>query len=122
MSRYVMDTDILSLLQQGHLNVVRRVNLIPLHDISISTISLLEQMQGWQAALAKARNHQQLALVHDRLVKRLLPTWCRFQAMPMAESALQRFDQLSALRLNVRAMDLRIAAIALENNLIVATR
>jgi tRNA(fMet)-specific endonuclease VapC len=36
--------------------------------------------------------------------------------------AIQRFDHLPALRLNVGLMDSRLAAVGLENNLTVVTR
>jgi tRNA(fMet)-specific endonuclease VapC len=38
------------------------------------------------------------------------------------EAAVARVGQLKALRLNIRLMDLRIAAIALENGAVVVTR
>jgi tRNA(fMet)-specific endonuclease VapC len=46
----------------------------------------------------------------------------RWRILPYTESAIARLAQLKALRLNVRLMDLRIAAIALENSAVVATR
>ncbi len=122
MSRFLLDTDILSLLQQGHLAVVNRVNQTSVLDIAISTITLWEQLQGWQASLTRARDRKQLAVAHQRIVARLLPTWSLFSVIAMTEPALHRFDQLVSMRLNVGAMDLRIAAVALEYNLAVVTR
>jgi tRNA(fMet)-specific endonuclease VapC len=122
MSRFLLDTDTLSLLQQGHATVLQRVNRHPVRDIALAVITLQEQLQGWQAALARARNRQQTALAYDRLVTRLLPVWCRFQALPFSEPAILRFEHLRSLRLNVGLMDLRIAAVALENGQTVVTR
>ena len=42
--------------------------------------------------------------------------------MPFTEAALARVAELKALRLNVGLVDLRIAAIALENGAVVVTR
>ena len=42
--------------------------------------------------------------------------------LPYTESAIARAAQLKALRLNARLMDLRIAAVALENQAAVVTR
>ena len=42
--------------------------------------------------------------------------------LPFALSAIQHFQQLRALRLNVGLMDLRLGAAALDNNLTVITR
>lgn len=122
MSRFLLDTDTLSLLEQGHPLVLQRVNNFPLFDITLSAISIQEQMQGFLAGLTRARNRQQVALAYDMLVTRLLPVWCRFRVLSYPETAILRFEQVRSLRLNVGLMDLRIAAIALENNLTVVTR
>ncbi len=122
MSLFLLDTDTLSLLQQGQPTVLQEVNRHPVSDIALSAITLQEQMQGWQAALTRARDRQQVALVYDRLVTRLLPLWCRFSVLSFTEPALLRFEHLRSLRLNVGLMDLRIAAVALENGLTVVTR
>lgn len=41
---------------------------------------------------------------------------------PFPLAAVQRFEQLRSLRLNIGSMDLRLAAIALEEQRIVVTR
>jgi tRNA(fMet)-specific endonuclease VapC len=122
MSLFLLDTDILSLLEQGHPLVLQHVNSHPITDIVVAAITVQEQIQGWQAALARARNRQQIALVYDMLVTRLLPVWCRFRVLSFTQPAILGFEQLRSLRLNVGMMDLRIAAIALENGLTVVTR
>ena len=122
MSLFLLDTDTLSLVQQGHTTVLQRVNSHPTADISLCAISIQEQMQGFQAALTRARNHQQIASAYDMLVTRLLPVWSRFSVLSFSEPAILRFEHLRSLRLNVGLMDLRIAAIGLENGLTVVTR
>jgi tRNA(fMet)-specific endonuclease VapC len=122
MSLFLLDTDILSLLEQGNPLVQQHVNNHPLSDIALSVISIQEQMQGFLASLTRARNRQQVALAYDMLVSRLLPVWERFVVLSFSETSILRFEQLRSLRLNVGLMDLRIAAIALENNLTVVTR
>jgi tRNA(fMet)-specific endonuclease VapC len=122
MSLFLLDTDILSLVEQGHPVVLHHVNSHPIADLTVSAISIQEQMQGFQAAVTRARDHQQLALAYDRLVNRLLPVWHRFVVVSFPEPAIRRFEHLRSLRLNVGLMDLRIAAIALESSLTVVTR
>ena len=46
----------------------------------------------------------------------------RWRILPYTEAAIARVAQLKSLRLNVRLMDLRIAAVALEYNAVVVTR
>lgn len=122
MSLFLLDTDTLSLVEQGHPRVLQRVNSHPLSDVALSAISIQEQMQGFLASLTRARNRQQVALAYDMLVTRLLPVWCRFRVLSFPETAILRFEKLRSLRLNVGLMDLRIAAVALESNLTVVTR
>jgi tRNA(fMet)-specific endonuclease VapC len=122
MSLFLLDTDTLSLLQQGHATVLQRVNSHQIVDIAISVISIQEQVQGSLAAISRALTRQQLALAYDRLVSRYLPLWSRFTVLSFPESVILRFEHLRSLRLNVGLMDLRIAAVALENRLTVVTR
>ncbi len=79
-------------------------------------------MQGWLGRLGKLATSAQLADWYDRLVTRLLPIWRRFDVLAFPQPTIQRFQRLRALRLNVGLMDLRLAAVALENNLIIVTR
>jgi tRNA(fMet)-specific endonuclease VapC len=122
MSLFLLDTDVLTLLEQGHPAVTQKVASLPALDIATSAISIQEQLQGFQAAVSRARNPQQLARAYDLLVTRLLPVWCRFTVVPFTEPAILRFEQLRTQKLNIGSMDLRIAAIALENGLTVVTR
>ena len=48
--------------------------------------------------------------------------WAAGDILPYTEAAIARVAQLKALRLNVRIMDLRIAAVAMENQGVVVTR
>lgn len=94
MSRFLLDTDTLSLLQQGNATVQQNVNSHSLADIQICVITLWEQTQGWQSSITSARDRKQLATAHDRVVSRLLPTWCWFAVLAFSEAAILRFEQL----------------------------
>jgi tRNA(fMet)-specific endonuclease VapC len=122
MSRYLLDTDIITLIQFGHATVIRNLGAHVDLDVALSALSFQEQMQGWLGRLGKLATAAQHADWYDRLVTRMLPVWRRFDMLAFPQSAIQRFQQLRALRLNVGLMDLRLAAVALENNLIVVTR
>jgi tRNA(fMet)-specific endonuclease VapC len=122
MSLFLLDTDTLSLVEQGQATVLQRLNSHPVADIVVSAITIQEQMQGFLAVLARARNPQHISRAYEMLVTRLLPVWTRFAVLPFPEPAIQRFEHLRSLKLNVGLMDLRIAAIALENGLTVVSR
>jgi len=47
MSLFVLDTDVLSLLQRGHPIVVQRCASKPASELAITVISVEEQLSGW---------------------------------------------------------------------------
>jgi tRNA(fMet)-specific endonuclease VapC len=121
MTPYILDTDTLSLLQQGHSRVSQQCGARPTGDLAITVISVEEQLSGWYTALRKARRPDHLAQVYARLAStvQFLAQWT---ILPFTTSAIARSQHLFGLRLNVRRMDLRIAAIVLEHGGTLATR
>jgi tRNA(fMet)-specific endonuclease VapC len=67
MTPYILDTDTLSLLQQGHPRVSQRCRARPPTDLALTVISVEEQLSGWYTALRKARRPDDLARVYQRL-------------------------------------------------------
>src|ERR1700682_4198726 len=111
---FVLDTDIVSLYQRGHVAVSRHVKAHPASELAITAITVEEQCSGWYALLRKATQPDRLARAYQRLAD-TIPFLAQFAILGFPESAQLRFDQLLALKLGVRKMDLRIAAIALEH-------
>jgi tRNA(fMet)-specific endonuclease VapC len=122
MSRFLLDTDTITLIQFGHAAVVRRLAAHSDADVALSAVSFQEQMRGWLGRLNKLTGPSQLADWYDRLVTRIFPVWRQYELLSFSPAAIQRFQQLRSLRLGVGLMDLRVAAVALENNLTVVTR
>jgi len=122
MSQFLLDTDTISLAQYGHTQLVQRLALHPDSEIAISVISVQEQMRGWLARLNRLSKPRELADWYDFLAERMFPLWRRHEMLAFPEPAILRFEHLKRLRLNVGPMDLRIAAIGLENGLTVVTR
>lgn len=122
MSQYLLDTDTITLVQFGHAVVLRNLAAHPDTEILLSAISFQEQMRGWLGRLGKLAAPVQQADWYHRLVTRIFSVWRRFDMLPFPLAAIQRFQRLRALRLNVGLMDLRLGAVALENDLKVVTR
>lgn len=122
MSRYLLDTDIITLIQFGHAAAVRNLSAHADTDVVLSVISFQEQLRGWLGYLNQLTAPAQQADWYDRLVTRMFPLWRRYEVLPFPLPVIQRFEQLRSLRLNVGLMDLRLAAVALENGLTVVTR
>ena len=121
MSLHALDTDILSLYQRGHPIVVQNVAARSAADLAITVISIEEQLSGWYALLRSTKRRDHLSLAYQSLADSI-PFLAKFRILAFPETAMQLFARLAALRLNIRKMDLRIAAIALEFGAIVVTR
>ncbi|HKI37908.1 MAG TPA: type II toxin-antitoxin system VapC family toxin [Gemmataceae bacterium] len=122
MSRYLLDTDTITLAHYGQAAVVQHLAAHLDADVAVPALSVQEQMRGWLAHLSHLRTRPQMADWYDFLVNRMFPIWKRYALLPFPEPAILRYEHLKTLRLNVGAMDLRIAAVALENGLTVVTR
>jgi len=121
MSLFVLDTDLLTLYYRGDPIVVRRVDERPPPELAISVLTVDEQLTGWYTLTRQARRPEQIARAYAQLGEAVVRLG-HWRILPYTESAIARVAGLKALRLNVRLMDLRIAAVALENQAVVVTR
>jgi tRNA(fMet)-specific endonuclease VapC len=121
MSLFVLDTDILSLYQAGDATVCHRVDSQPSAELAITVMTVEEELSGWYTLVRQAKRKDELAHAYRRLgdTVRFLARW---RIIFYTEPAIERYDQLRALKLKVSKMDLRIAAIALENGGTLVTR
>ncbi len=121
MSPYILDTDILTLLQGSHPVVCQRVASHPPEDVMITVISIEEQLSGWYTQLRRAKKRDMLAWVYQRLTDNVQFV-AHLPIFSFTEQAIKRYEQLKPLKLNIRKKDLCIAAITLENNGTLVTR
>ncbi len=121
MSLFVLDTDQLTLYYHGHPVVVQRVDARASAELAISVMTVDEQLTGWYTLVRQARQPAQVARAYAHLAD-AVGRLAKWRILPYTEPAIARVAKLKALRLNVRIMDLRIAAIALEFGAVVVTR
>jgi tRNA(fMet)-specific endonuclease VapC len=121
MSLFVLDTDIVSLDYHGDPNAVRNVDARPAAEVAISVMTVDEQLTGWYTLTRQARRPDEIARAYAHLGEAVVRLG-RWRILPYTESAIARVAGLKALHLNVRILDRRIAAIALENGAAVITR
>ena len=121
MIRYVLDTDILTLWREDHPQVLSRIQAQAAGSVGVSVISVQEQLSGWYGLLTRVRRRDQVAFAYRGLAE-TVSFLAGVPILPFTEPAILRFEHLLTLKLNVGRMDLRIAAIALENNAAVVTR
>jgi tRNA(fMet)-specific endonuclease VapC len=120
-SLFVLDSDIVSLLEKGDVTVASRIASHPASEIAVPVIVVEEALSGWYTMIRKAKTPRQLALGYDELAN-AVSVLSGIRILPFSESAITRFHDLLKAKLNVRANDLRIAAIALEHQATVVTR
>jgi tRNA(fMet)-specific endonuclease VapC len=121
MSLYVLDTDTLTLLEEGHPAVARRFLEKPPEVVAITVLSVEEQLSGWYTQVRKAKRPERLAWAYRRLTD-TITFLARVRILTYDEPAIQRYELLRKGKIKIGRMDLRIAATALENGAIVATR
>lgn len=121
MSLYILDTDVLTLYRNGHARITQRIDDDPSLDLAITVMSVEEQLSGWYSMLRQVSDPPELARAYQELADstQFLGAW---NILSFTEPAITRYDQLVAMKLNVRKMDLRIAAITLEHGSILVTR
>lgn len=120
MSLHVLDTDTLTLLQQGHSEVCARAQASPPADLAVTVLTVEEQLSGWYTELRKAKSPERLAWAYRRLAQNVR-FLARVQILEFDESAMRRYDDLRRQKLKVRRTDLEIAAVALEHQAIIVT-
>jgi tRNA(fMet)-specific endonuclease VapC len=121
MSGYVLDTDVLTLYQEGHEAVCRNCASHPLSELALTVISIEEQLTGWYTLLRRPQSREQLARIYLRMTE-VVRFSARLTILSFTEAAIGRYEELLTRKLNVGKMDLRIAAIALEQQATVVTR
>ena len=121
MSRYVLDTDTLSLYQHGHPAVCQHVKSHPKQDVLTTVVTVQEQLFGWYNLLLRTKQRDQLAVAYQSLVDSVY-FLAAMPILPFPEAAILRFEHLRSLKLNIGKMDLRIAAITLETGSTLVTR
>jgi tRNA(fMet)-specific endonuclease VapC len=121
----LFDTDTLSVWQWDTMpdaGVLRlRLDDLADGDIGVSVVTIHEQANGCHAQLNRAKTGRDLVVgytLFDKLVQSLL----KFPVVRFDDAAAAMQGVLQALKTGVKPMDLRIAAIALANNLTLVTR
>jgi len=68
-TRFVLDTDVVSLLQRGHRTVVAHVGRYDPDDVGTSIITVEEQLSAWYTLLRRAKTAGELVPVYRRMAE-----------------------------------------------------
>lgn len=118
---YILDTDHMTLWQHNNPAVIAKLRQIAVSDRAVTQVSLTEQVQGWQALIARARTEREVARNLQRLYE-TITFYQSLQVLPYEPEAILKFEQLRQAKIRIGSQDLRIAAIALYKNATVVTR
>ena len=112
----LLDTDHLSVLeweeQPACNRLLERLDALPPDDIATSIISFHEQAQGALAYLNRARKGEQIIAAYAKL-ETIWRWFLKMNVLSFTASAQGRFTELRPRCRRLKAMDLRIASIAL---------
>jgi tRNA(fMet)-specific endonuclease VapC len=118
---YLLDTDHVSLDQRGHSVVSARISMAGPSQVTISLISVEEQLRGWLAVLRAAKNGDTRCAAYGRL-RAAVEYFASTTLIDYDRAADNLFESLRRQGIRIGTQDLRIAAIALTHNAIVLTR
>ena len=122
MSRYILDTNIVTFSQHGNPHIAQRAKIVGISNIFITTVTLEEQLKGRLAAISRcATKPELLPIAHQNLLI-TQRYFCNMNLLDFHESACECFKKLRQQKINIGTQDLRIAAIALVNDAILVTQ
>ena len=117
---YLLDTDHISLLQNGHEKVSLRFRSISRELIFVPVVSYEEQLKGRLAVINKGKT-EMLGFAYLRL-QETHEFYCVFNIAPFDQKTNESYLELRKKYRRLGTMDLRIAATAQTLNAILVTR
>ena len=121
MLQFLFDTDPLTLYHYGHPPLGQRMALQPQGAVGVGIVTVEESLRGRLAALARAPDGPARIARYAQL-EQSVQLFHQLPIVPFDRASENHFQQLLAMRLRVGTQDLKIAAIALANNLVLLTR
>jgi tRNA(fMet)-specific endonuclease VapC len=122
---FVLDSDILSIIQDrdgvDFRRIQQRMAAVDPTRVFVSVITFHEQANGWNNYIRRARNADHV--VHGyAMYERMLAEFLRLNVLSFNHAAAKIFADLRSQKIRIGTMDLRIAAVALANDMAVVTR
>jgi tRNA(fMet)-specific endonuclease VapC len=120
----VLDTDVLTLIQRRSSRQFESLaDYLDAQatEVAVTIVSLEEQIRGWMAFISKSKSASAQVLPYRKLHDLVED----FQSRPILDfdqESAARFEQLLKNRIRVGTMDLKIAAITIENDATLVTQ
>ncbi len=123
--KFLLDTDHISILQKQSgpecAALMARIAQVPRADLTFCIVSFHEQVLGCHTYIASAKTSTDIVRGYH-MFERVLFAFASAPVLAFDNNASAVFDGLSASRLRIATMDLRIASIALCQGLTLLTR
>ena len=118
----LLDTDHISVLQRPSAACDRLLQKLDASTDSPATsvITLEEQSRSWIAELGRRRIVRDQVLPYARLLD-MFDFFAEWEVIPFSEVAAAVFESMRSNRVRIASTDLKIASIALANNLVLLT-
>lgn len=120
MLRFLFDTGHLTLYEHRHPRLLPRMVVQPPDAVGVSAVTAEETLRGRLASLAQARDGSRRIVSYSYLLESL-DLLSQFLLVSYDQASENHFQKLRSSRLKVGTQDLKIAAIALANNVILLT-
>jgi tRNA(fMet)-specific endonuclease VapC len=120
MLQFLLDTDQLTLFHHGQSSVCQRMAAQGPDVVGLTVVTVEESLRGRLAAIAKAKDGSARIARYAQLMDSL-QLFQQFPVLPFDQAADDHFRQLQSLRLRIGSQDLKIAAVALANNVKLVT-
>jgi tRNA(fMet)-specific endonuclease VapC len=124
MALFLLDTTTLTHLRNGnpraHDHYLMHTSPNSVHTVAVASVNVEEVMGGWLNYLKQAKTVVD-EVNGSRYLNDAIRELSRFVLCNMTEAAVNRYDTLRRMKLNVGRNDLRLAALALELNATVVT-
>jgi tRNA(fMet)-specific endonuclease VapC len=105
MTRFVLDTDIVSLLQHGHPTVAMHVGNCAPNDVATTIITVEEQLSAWYTLLRRAKTARELVPVYQRMSE-TIQFLSRLPVLTLTEAAADLYQGLRKQKPRTGRMDL----------------
>jgi len=122
LSRYILDTDHVTLFQYNNAQIAQRIKEVGSLNIFVTTVTLEEQLRGRLAGISRAATKPEMLPVAYQNLRKTVLFFYSINLLDFNEAAYNRYQNLRQQKIQIGTQDLRIAAIALANGAIVVTR
>jgi tRNA(fMet)-specific endonuclease VapC len=115
---YILDTDHLSLIQRGGAagqRILSRAAGLKKDELFVTVISYEEQVKGWFKVLSGAKRREETAFGYLGL-QQMSQDYCTIAILSFELAAIEQYEKLRVRYRRLGQNDLKIAAIAIQNN------